>query len=102
MVQGINNIINSKLNELSNYGYVNLFNFENDHIELRKVLEDETVEVKNYVAEQVSVEAEYLYEEDGTAVVTLMTNDGELGYVIDHTNDSGEYPAIKYFESIDD
>lgn len=101
-MENLNNTIESKISELSNYGYVNLFNFSIDHLELKKVMEDDTVEVKNYVVEEISVEAEYLYEDDGTAVVTLMTNDGELGYVIDHTNDKGEFPAINYFESLDD
>jgi len=94
--------ITSKINELSNYGYTNHFNFSQDHLELKRVTEDESVEVKNYVAEQVSVEAEYVYEEKGTAVVTLMTNDGELGYIIDHSDVNGEFPAINYFESLED
>ena len=102
MVQDANSIITAKISELSNYGYVNAFSFENDHIELQKVLEDDSVEVKNYVAEQVSVEAEYVYEENGTALITLMTNDGELGYVIDRTDANGEFPVINYFESIED
>jgi hypothetical protein len=101
-MENSNNIIDSKIIELSNYGYVNLFNFSNDHIELKKVKEDESVEVKSYVVEQISVEAEYLYEEDGKAIVTLMTSDGELGYVIDQINKKGEYPAITYFDSLDD
>jgi hypothetical protein len=94
--------IASKINELSNYGYINHFDFSQDHLELKRVKDDESVEVKNYVAEQVSVEAEYVYEEKGTAVVTLMTNDGELGYVIDHSDANGEFPAIRYFESLED
>jgi len=102
MVQLNNTEINSKISELSDYGYVNSFNFSEDHLELVKVKDDESIEVKSYVVEQISVEAEYLYEETGTAVVTLMTNDGELGYVIDQTDENGEYPAIKYFESLED
>ena len=31
-----------------------------------------------------------------------MTNDGELGYVIDHSDANGEFPAIRYFESLED
>ena len=88
-MENLNSVIELKINELSNYGYVNLFNFSKDHIELKRVKEDESIEVKSYVIEQISVEAEYVYEDDGTAVVTLMTNDGELGYVIDHTNEKG-------------
>ncbi|MFQ3214902.1 MAG: hypothetical protein ACJAT1_001275 [Marivirga sp.] len=101
-MENLNGVIESKIIELSSYGYVNLFNFSSDHLELKKVKEDESIEVKSYVVEQISVEAEYLYEEEGTAVVTLMTSDGQLGYVIDQINKKGEYPAITYFESLED
>jgi len=95
-------VIASKLNELSAYGYVNHFNFNNDLLELIKTKDDEIIETKNYVLEQVSIEAEYVYEDKGTAVVTLMTNDGELGYVIDHSDDNGQFPALNYFDSLED
>lgn len=101
-MENLPEVIELKISELSNYGYVNLFDFSNDHLELKQVKEDDTVEVKNYVVEQISVEAEYVYEEKGTALVTLMTNDGILGYVIDHTDENGEFPAINYFESLED
>lgn len=90
-----------KINELSDYGYNNNFQFENGELVLRKNDEDHQIE-KHYVAEQVSVEAEYLYEDKGSAVITFMTNDGELGYAIDTMDATGEFPLINYFEAIED
>jgi|GEM_PF-6349586 hypothetical protein len=90
-----------KINELSDYGYNNNFQFENGELVLRKNEEDNQIE-KHYVAEQVSVEAEYLYEDKGSAVITFMTNDGELGYAIDTMDATGEFPLINYFEAIED
>ncbi|WKK73797.1 hypothetical protein QYS49_18095 [Marivirga salinae] len=90
-----------KINELSDYGYSNNFLFENGELVLRKEEDDIQIE-KHYVAEQVSVEAEYLYEDKGSAVITFMTNDGELGYAIDTMDASGEFPIINYFEALED
>lgn len=90
-----------KINELSDYGYSNNFLFENGELVLRREEEDIQIE-KHYVAEQISVEAEYLYEDKGSAVITFMTNDGELGYAIDTMNASGEFPIINYFEALED
>lgn len=90
-----------KINELSDYGYNNSFQFENGELVLRKNEDDREIE-KHYVAEQVSVEAEYLYEDKGSAVIAFMTNDGELGYAIDRVDEAGQYPLINYFEAIED
>lgn len=90
-----------KINELSDYGYSNNFLFENGELVLRRQ-EDEIQIEKHYVAEQVSVEAEYLYEDKGSAVITFMTNDGELGYAIDTMDATGEFPLINYFEALED
>lgn len=90
-----------KINELSDYGYSNNFLFENGELVLRRE-EDEIQIEKHYVAEQVSVEAEYLYEDKGSAVITFMTNDGELGYAIDTMDATGEFPLINYFEALED
>ncbi len=94
--------ITAKINEVSSYGYFNHFNFNNGMLELKKTTEDETVEIKSYVAQQISVESEFVYEDKGTAVVTLMTNDGELGYVIDYSDANGNFPVLDYFESFED
>ncbi len=94
-------IIQDKINELSNYGYVNNFSFKNGCITLVKEIDEQTIK-KDYVAEQFSVEAEFFYEERGSAIITLMTNDGELGYVIDKMDVKGEFPFINYFEALDD
>ncbi|MBK6265389.1 hypothetical protein JKA74_10105 [Marivirga sp. S37H4] len=96
-----NAIIESKINELSNYGYIHNFLFKDGHLILEKEVDDQKI-VKDYVAEQVSIEAEFLYEEKGSAVITLMTNDGELGYVIDKMNSTGEFPFINFYEALDD
>ena len=48
------------------------------------------------------MEAEYLYEDKGSAVITFMTNDGELGYAIDTMDATGEFPLINYFEALED
>jgi hypothetical protein len=90
-----------KINEISDYGYSNSFQFENGELVLRREDEDQQIE-KHYVAEQISVEAEYLYEDKGSAVITFMTNDGELGYAIDTMDKSGEFPLINYFEALED
>jgi hypothetical protein len=90
-----------KINEISDYGYSNSFQFENGELVLRREDEDQQIE-KHYVAEQISVEAEYLYEDKGSAVITFMTNDGELGYAIDTMDATGEFPLINYFEAIED
>ncbi|SMG17483.1 hypothetical protein SAMN05661096_00962 [Marivirga sericea] len=100
-MQNLNPQIQFKINEISEYGYNNNFQFENGELVLRKEEEDHQIE-KHYVAEQVSVEAEYLYEDKGSAVITFMTNDGELGYAIDTMNSSGQFPLINYFEAIED
>ncbi|WP_375578117.1 hypothetical protein ABWH96_13855 [Marivirga tractuosa] len=100
-MQNLNAQIAFKINELSDYGYKNNFQFENGELILRREEEDQQIE-KHYVAEQVSVEAEYLYEENGAALITFMTNDGELGYAIDTMNVKGEFPLINYFEAIED
>lgn len=100
-MQNLNPQIEFKINELSDYGYNNNFLFENGELVLRREEDDHQIE-KHYVAEQVSVEAEYLYEENGSAVITFMTNDGELGYAIDQMDSTGEFPLINYFESIED
>jgi len=68
---------------------------------LRREEDDIQIE-KHYVAEQVSVEAEYLYEDMKSAVITFMTNDGELGYAIDTMDATGEFPLISYFEALED
>ncbi len=94
-------IIQSKLNEISDHGYVNNFSFTDGHLVLKQELEDEEI-IKTYVAEQISVEAEYLFEEKGSAIITFMTNDGIMGYSIDKMNGDGEFPLINYFESLDD
>lgn len=100
-MQNLNPQIASKINELSDYGYNNSFQFENGELVLRKEIEEQKIE-KHYVAEQVSVEAEYLYEDKGSAVITFMTNDGELGYAIDTMDAAGQFPLICYFEAIED
>jgi hypothetical protein len=100
-MQNLNPQIAFKINELSDYGYSNGFQFENGELILRKEVEEQLVE-KHYVAEQVSVEAEYLYEDKGSAVITFMTNDGELGYAIDTMDAAGEFPIINYFEALED
>jgi hypothetical protein len=100
-MQNLNPQIASKISELSEYGYNTNFHFENGELVLRRIEEDHKIE-KHYVAEQVSVEAEYLYEDIGSAVVTFMTNDGEMGYAIDTMNSTGEFPLISYFEAIED
>jgi len=100
-MQNLNPQIQFKINEISDYGYSNNFQFENGELVLRREEEDHHIE-KHYVAEQVSVEAEYLYEDKGSAVITFMTNDGELGYAIDTMNAAGQFPLINYFEAIED
>ncbi|MGJ3235475.1 hypothetical protein [Marivirga sp.] len=100
-MQNLNPQIAFKINELSDYGYNNSFQFENGELILRKEEEDRKIE-KHYVAEQVSVEAEYLYEDKGSALITFMTNDGELGYAIDTMDATGQFPLINYFEAIED
>lgn len=100
-MQNLNPQIAFKINELSDYGYSNNFLFENGELVLRREVEDVQIE-KHYVAEQVSVEAEYLYEDKGSAVITFMTNDGELGYAIDTMDATGEFPLINYFEALED
>ncbi len=100
-MQNLNPQIAFKINELSDYGYSNNFLFEDGELVLRKEEDDTQIE-KHYVAEQVSVEAEYLYEDKGSAVITFMTNDGELGYAIDTMDASGEFPIINYFEALED
>ncbi|RUA38029.1 MAG: hypothetical protein DSY77_00475 [Bacteroidetes bacterium] len=100
-MQNLNPQIAFKINELSDYGYKNNFLFENGELVLRKEEDDLQIE-KHYVAEQVSVEAEYLYEDKGSAVITFMTNDGELGYAIDTMDATGEFPLINYFEALED
>ncbi|WKK80113.1 hypothetical protein [Marivirga arenosa] len=100
-MENLNPQILMKINELSDYGYNNNFQFENGELVLRKEEDDSKIE-KHYVAEQVSVEAEYLYEDNGSAVITFMTNDGELGYAIDTMNSTGEFPLINYFEALED
>lgn len=100
-MQILNPLIASKITEISDYGYQTNFEFENGELVLRREVDDEQI-VKHYVAEQISVEAEFLYEENGSAVITFMTNDGELGYAIDRMDASGEFPLINYFDSIND
>lgn len=97
----LNPTIASKISELSDYGYFNNFTFENGELVLRKAVDEIEIE-KHYVAEQVSVEAEYIYEDKGSAVITFMTNDGELGYAIDQADSTGEFPLINYFEALED
>ena len=93
--------IQFKINEISGYGYSNNFQFENGELVLRREEDDFKIE-KHYIAEQISVEAEYLYEDNGSAVITFMTNDGELGYAVDTMTSTGEFPLINYFEAIED
>ena len=100
-MQDLNLQIADKITEISDYGYSNNFQFENGELVLRKEKDDVQIE-KHYVAEQVSVEAEYLYEDNGSAVITFMTNDGELGYAIDTMDSTGQFPLISYFEAIED
>lgn len=100
-METLNPQIAFKINELSDYGYSNNFQFENGELVLRKEEDDLQIE-KHYIAEQVSVEAEYLYEDKGSAVITFMTNDGELGYAIDTMDATGEFPLINYFEALED
>jgi len=100
-MQNLNPQIAFKINELSDYGYSNNFLFENGELVLRREEDDVKIE-KHYVAEQVSVEAEYLYEDKGSAVITFMTNDGELGYAVDTMDATGEFPLINYFEALED
>jgi len=100
-MQNLNPQIAFKINELSDYGYSNNFLFENGELILRREEDDIQIE-KHYVAEQVSVEAEYLYEDMKSAVITFMTNDGELGYAIDTMDATGEFPLISYFEALED
>ncbi|WKV11086.1 hypothetical protein [Marivirga harenae] len=100
-MQSLNPQILIKISELSDYGYNNSFQFENGELVLRKEVEERKIE-KHYVAEQVSVEAEYLYEDKGSAVITFMTNDGELGYAIDTMDPTGQFPLLKYFEAIEE
>lgn len=94
-------IIQSKLNEISDHGYVNNFSFTNGQLVLKQEIDDQEI-TKTYVAEQISVEAEYLFEEKGSAIITFMTNDGIMGYSIDEMDSEGEFPLIKYIESLDD
>ncbi|HET8859031.1 hypothetical protein [Marivirga sp.] len=100
-MQNLNSQIAFKINELSDYGYNNSFQFENGELVLRREEDDRQIE-KHYVAEQVSVEAEYLYEDKGSIVITFMTNDGELGYAVDTMDATGEFPLVNYFEAIED
>ncbi len=94
-------IIQSKLNEISDHGYVNNFSFKDGHLVLKQEVEEQEI-TKSYVAEQISVEAEYLFEENGSAIITFMTNDGIMGYSIDKMDSDGEFPLINYIESLDD
>ncbi|MGM0579628.1 MAG: hypothetical protein ACQETL_03035 [Bacteroidota bacterium] len=100
-MQNLNPQIAFKINELSDYGYSNNFQFENGELVLRREEDDHQIE-KHYIAEQISVEAEYLYEDKGSAVITFMTNDGEMGYAIDTMDATGEFPLINYFEALED
>lgn len=94
--------IAEKLEEIAQHGYKHEFNFANNKLQLHKELEDETFVDKSYVAEQVSLEAEYYYDDEHKILITFMTNDGEMGYIIDVENKEGEYPVLNYLESIDD
>jgi prepilin-type processing-associated H-X9-DG protein len=94
-------IIQSKLNEISDHGYVNNFSFADGHLVLKQQIDNEEI-TKSYIAEQISVEAEYLFEEKGSAIVTFMTNDGIMGYSIDKMDSAGEFPLINYIDSLDD
>lgn len=100
-MSGFNILVQSKINELSKYGYVNNFSFENGRLFIEMEEDDVTV-MKYYVPEQISVEAEYVFEENGSAVISFMTNDGILGYAVDQADATGEFPLISFFESIDD
>ncbi len=94
-------IIQSKLNEISDHGYINNFTFTDGHLVLKQEIDNQEI-TKSYVAEQISVEAEYLFEEKGSAIITFMTNDGVMGYSIDKMDSKGEFPLINYIESLDD
>ena len=94
-------IIQSKLNEISDHGYVNNFSFTDGHLLLKQEIDNKEI-TKTYVAEQISVEAEYLFEEKGSAVITFMTNDGVMGYAIDKIDENGSYPLLSYFEELED
>ena len=100
-MQNLNPQTAFKISELPEYGHKNNFLFEDGKLILKIEQDDHQIK-KHYVAEQVSVEAEYLYEENGSAVITFMTNDGELGYAIDRMVSTGEFPLINYFEAIED
>lgn len=93
--------VQSKIAEISDYGYTNIFSFKRGQFLFEKEL-DEQKTVQSYVAQQISVEAEYVYEETGAAVITFMTNDGILGYTIDKADPSGEFPILNYLESFED
>lgn len=94
-------IIQSKINEISDHGYINNFTFTDGHLVLKQEIDHQEI-IKSYVAEQISVEAEYLFEEKGSAIITFMTNDGVMGYSIDKMDSEGEFPLINYIESLDD
>lgn len=96
-----NILVQSKINELYKYGYVNNFSFENGRLFL-EIEEDDVTVKKHYVPEQISVEAEYIFEENGSAVISFMTSDGILGYVVDEADATGEFPLINFFESVED
>ncbi|PTB97883.1 hypothetical protein C9994_00715 [Marivirga lumbricoides] len=100
-MNGYNILVQSKISELSKYGYVNNFSFENGRLSV-EVEEGDVTVVKYYVPEQISVETEYYFEENGSAVVSFMTNDGILGYAVDQADSIGEYPLINFFDSVDD
>lgn len=100
-MENLNPAVVSKISELSDYGYFNNFKFENGELVLRKLIDEMEIE-KHYVAEQVSIEAEYIFEDKASAVITFMTNDGELGYAIDRADSTGEFPLINYFEALED
>ncbi len=94
-------IIQSKINEISDHGYINNFTFTDGYLVLKQEIDNQEI-IKSYVAEQISVEAEYLFEEKGSAIITFMTNDGVMGYSIDKMDSEGEFPLINYIESLDD
>lgn len=100
-MKSFNPNVQSKIDELSNYGYIKNFSFNDGKLFYEDESNEEKVE-KHYVPQQISVEAEYLYEENGAAVIAFMTYDGVLGYTIDTADKHGEFPIINYLESFED